>query len=225
VPNFVFGVGVAIARLSVHGMGGIDAWLALSISRRSLALSTRRPVCAVPCPQAARVLEMSGHGLGHLLDFYCGFKVGARADWFCAWGVPWGSGQAMSVACGRGDIGCLPARVAGQAGGLASAVHRSCALFTGLPFALSRPPGQADKRFQLADWRLRPLTPEMLHYARADTHFLLYCFDKLKVGAWALAHDAQRRHGEGCLPGGRAGIRASKQSGLPGHHQVRCCRA
>lgn len=40
---------------------------------------------------------------------------------------------------------------------------------------------QADKRFQLADWRVRPLTQEMLHYARSDTHFLLYCYDKLRV--------------------------------------------
>ena len=45
----------------------------------------------------------------------------------------------------------------------------------------SRPAPQADKRFQLADWRARPLTPEMLHYARADTHYLLYCYDRLKV--------------------------------------------
>ncbi len=40
---------------------------------------------------------------------------------------------------------------------------------------------QADKRFQLADWRARPLNDEMLAYARADTHYLLYCYDKLKA--------------------------------------------
>mmetsp|Transcript_17504 Transcript_17504/g.45863 ORF Transcript_17504/g.45863 Transcript_17504/m.45863 type:complete len:282 (-) Transcript_17504:2595-3440(-) len=39
---------------------------------------------------------------------------------------------------------------------------------------------KADKRFQLADWRARPLSPEMLDYARGDTHYLLYCFDRLK---------------------------------------------
>ncbi|KAG8927434.1 exosome nuclease subunit [Tulasnella sp. 408] len=32
----------------------------------------------------------------------------------------------------------------------------------------------ADKRYQLADWRIRPLPEEMLFYARSDTHFLLY---------------------------------------------------
>ena len=40
---------------------------------------------------------------------------------------------------------------------------------------------QADKRLQLADWRVRPLTADMSHYARADTHFLLYICDCLRV--------------------------------------------
>src|SRR4051794_5449523 len=30
-----------------------------------------------------------------------------------------------------------------------------------------------DKRFQRADWKRRPLTPEQLDYARMDTHYLL----------------------------------------------------
>ncbi|KAJ4482464.1 ribonuclease H-like domain-containing protein [Lentinula aciculospora] len=37
-----------------------------------------------------------------------------------------------------------------------------------------------DKRFQLADWRIRPLPQEMLDYARSDTHFLLYIYDNLR---------------------------------------------
>ncbi|KAI0030263.1 ribonuclease H-like domain-containing protein [Vararia minispora EC-137] len=37
-----------------------------------------------------------------------------------------------------------------------------------------------DKRFQLADWRIRPLPTEMLHYARSDTHFLLFVYDNLR---------------------------------------------
>ncbi len=41
--------------------------------------------------------------------------------------------------------------------------------------------GQADKRWQLADWRVRPLSAEALHYARMDTHYLLYIYDCLKV--------------------------------------------
>ncbi|KIM28466.1 hypothetical protein M408DRAFT_308391 [Serendipita vermifera MAFF 305830] len=38
----------------------------------------------------------------------------------------------------------------------------------------------ADKRYQLADWRIRPLPSEMLHYARSDTHFLLFVYDQLR---------------------------------------------
>jgi exosome complex exonuclease RRP6 len=39
---------------------------------------------------------------------------------------------------------------------------------------------EADKKYQMADWRLRPLTEEMLRYARADTHYLLYIYDCLR---------------------------------------------
>ncbi|KAG0276068.1 exosome nuclease subunit [Linnemannia exigua] len=38
----------------------------------------------------------------------------------------------------------------------------------------------ADKRYQLADWRIRPLPKEMLNYARSDTHFLLYVYDRMR---------------------------------------------
>ena len=37
-----------------------------------------------------------------------------------------------------------------------------------------------DKRYQLADWRIRPLPDDMLLYARSDTHFLLYIYDNLR---------------------------------------------
>lgn len=37
-----------------------------------------------------------------------------------------------------------------------------------------------DKKYQLADWRLRPLTFEMLLYARTDTHYLLYIYDRMR---------------------------------------------
>ena len=39
---------------------------------------------------------------------------------------------------------------------------------------------QAQKQYQLADWRIRPLTTELFEYARADTHFLLYIFDNMR---------------------------------------------
>lgn len=36
-----------------------------------------------------------------------------------------------------------------------------------------------NKKYQLADWRIRPLSEGMLNYARSDTHYLLYIFDQL----------------------------------------------
>ncbi|KAL9005627.1 MAG: hypothetical protein Q9188_001583 [Gyalolechia gomerana] len=37
-----------------------------------------------------------------------------------------------------------------------------------------------DKRYQMADWRMRPLPKQMYDYARSDTHFLLYIFDCIR---------------------------------------------
>jgi exosome complex exonuclease RRP6 len=39
---------------------------------------------------------------------------------------------------------------------------------------------EADKRYQTADWRARPLPTEMFDYARSDTHYLLYIYDRLR---------------------------------------------
>ncbi|KAI9190442.1 exosome nuclease subunit [Blastocladiella emersonii ATCC 22665] len=38
----------------------------------------------------------------------------------------------------------------------------------------------ADKKYQLADWRIRPLPAEMLKYARTDTHYLIYIYHKMR---------------------------------------------
>jgi exosome complex exonuclease RRP6 len=38
-----------------------------------------------------------------------------------------------------------------------------------------------DKQYQLSDWRVRPLTPELINYAREDTHYLLYAYDRLRM--------------------------------------------
>ncbi|KAB5526371.1 ribonuclease H-like domain-containing protein [Coniochaeta sp. 2T2.1] len=38
----------------------------------------------------------------------------------------------------------------------------------------------ADKKYQMADWRLRPLPDEMFYYARSDTHYLLYIYDMVR---------------------------------------------
>lgn len=39
---------------------------------------------------------------------------------------------------------------------------------------------QTSKKYQLADWRIRPIPEEMLSYAQSDTHFLLNIYDKMK---------------------------------------------
>lgn len=39
---------------------------------------------------------------------------------------------------------------------------------------------RTSKKYQLADWRVRPLPKVLFEYARADTHFLLNIFDKLR---------------------------------------------
>ncbi|XP_021193965.3 exosome complex component 10 homolog isoform X1 [Helicoverpa armigera] len=38
----------------------------------------------------------------------------------------------------------------------------------------------ADKKYQLADWRIRPLPAELIEYARMDTHYLLYIWRHMK---------------------------------------------
>lgn len=39
---------------------------------------------------------------------------------------------------------------------------------------------EADKTFQLADWRMRPLPEELIDYARMDTHYLLFIYDNMR---------------------------------------------
>ncbi|KAK9061482.1 hypothetical protein SSX86_018663 [Deinandra increscens subsp. villosa] len=50
----------------------------------------------------------------------------------------------------------------------------------------------ANKVYQNADWRLRPLTDEMLRYAREDTHYLLYIYDLLKRRLLSSSTDPDR---------------------------------
>jgi len=63
---------------------------------------------------------------------------------------------------------------------------------------------KVDKRYQKADWARRPLTSDLLNYARLDTHFLLQLRDILQPelearGRWALASEEFIRlsHGNG----------------------------
>lgn len=59
----------------------------------------------------------------------------------------------------------------------------------------------AQKQYQLADWRIRPLTDEMALYAKQDTHYLLYVYDVLrnKLGSEAERLDVWNRSRQLCL--------------------------
>jgi ribonuclease D len=51
-----------------------------------------------------------------------------------------------------------------------------------------------NKRYQRADWGIRPIPPDMLNYARLDTHYLLPLRDRLAealqtAGLWQLAQE------------------------------------
>lgn len=53
---------------------------------------------------------------------------------------------------------------------------------------------KVNKRFQKADWGARPLSPDLMLYARLDTHFLIPLRDLLKTeleekGLWSLAQE------------------------------------
>ncbi len=59
----------------------------------------------------------------------------------------------------------------------------------------------ADKALALADWRVRPLPATWLAYARADTHYLLYIYDRLR--AQLLASQQQFPEAPGAVSGGQ----------------------
>lgn len=48
----------------------------------------------------------------------------------------------------------------------------------------------ADKKYQLADWRIRELPAELIKYAREDTHYLLYIYDRLRNELVARSNEA-----------------------------------
>ncbi|KAL6228516.1 hypothetical protein ACLB2K_002465 [Fragaria x ananassa] len=49
----------------------------------------------------------------------------------------------------------------------------------------------ANKEYQNADWRFRPLTKEMVRYAREDTHYLLYIYDLMRAKLSSLPKESE----------------------------------
>lgn len=70
---------------------------------------------------------------------------------------------------------------------------------------------EADKAHQRADWRRRPLPPELIEYARGDVHWLLYLADRL--GEELVAAGAQEA-GRGVGGGGGGGGGAAEGARL-----------
>lgn len=68
--------------------------------------------------------------------------------------------------------------------GMFDTYHAACALNypkKSLKFLLQKFVNfEADKRYQMADWRVRPLPSGMFDYARSDTHYLLYIYDNIR---------------------------------------------
>ena len=83
---------------------------------------------------------------------------------------------------------------------------------------------QINKHYQKADWGERPISPEMLNYARLDTHHLLDLRDSLETelkqrGRWELAQEefVRQAHGNGtCKPEVPAWQRAGRSQKLTG---------
>ncbi len=72
---------------------------------------------------------------------------------------------------------------------------------------------EVDKRFQKADWGARPLPPDLIDYARLDTHYLLALRDTLEnelhaANRWELASEDFRR---ACIVNNGNGARLHKE--------------
>ncbi|CAK7236138.1 exosome nuclease subunit [Sporothrix bragantina] len=76
---------------------------------------------------------------------------------------------------------------------------------------------EADKKYQMADWRIRPLPEEMLYYARSDTHYLLYIYDMVRN---ELAEKSDRSNAEKDLT--EYVLQKSKEVSLSRHEALLC---
>ena len=57
---------------------------------------------------------------------------------------------------------------------------------------------QAQKQYQQADWRIRPLPAVLVNYAREDTHYLLYVYDVMRTELYDQTSDDRMLQG-GCI--------------------------
>ncbi|XP_078482794.1 exosome complex component 10 [Ciona intestinalis] len=57
-----------------------------------------------------------------------------------------------------------------------------------------KPEDEVDKKHQRDDWRIRPLSKDMLKYAQGDTHYLLFIYDMMKLDLLEKAGGARLMH-------------------------------
>jgi hypothetical protein len=149
--------------------------------------------------QAARLLCYPSASLAYLLERHCGFKPDKRCAAAAGWGVLQLQLNLLATAWLCCSLLCRgSSEVPFQLVCPMWAGHQLlCILATVEPVSLLKlclcphgnqlalccclPPSHPPRRYQLADWRVRPLPLDMLHYARADTHFLLAAADALRA--------------------------------------------
>lgn len=148
--------------------------------------------------QASEIaIDLEHHDLHSYFGIVCLMQISTRQkDWIIDTLVPWREdlqilndvfadpkilkvlhGSTMDIMWLQRDLGLYIV-------GLFDTFHASTALGfpqKSLKYLLERFCGvHANKKFQMADWRIRPIPDEMLDYARADTHYLLYIYDNLR---------------------------------------------
>jgi exosome complex exonuclease RRP6 len=142
-------------------------------------------------------IDLEHHDLHSYVGLVCLMQISTRQkDWIIDTLVPWREdlqilnevfadpkilkvfqGSTMDMIWLQRDLGLYVV-------GLFDTFHASTALGfrqRSLKYLLERFCSfHAEKKYQMADWRIRPILREMLDYARSDTHYLLFIYDNLR---------------------------------------------
>lgn len=142
-------------------------------------------------------IDLEHHDMHSYIGIVCLMQISTREqDWIIDTLVPWREdlqilnevfadpkilkvfqGSTMDMIWLQRDLGLYVV-------GLFDTFHASNALgfpLKSLKYLLERfCKFHAQKKYQMADWRMRPIPDEMLEYARSDTHYLLFIYDNLR---------------------------------------------
>ena len=72
----------------------------------------------------------------------------------------------------------------------------------------------AQKQYQLADWRQRPLSDPMIRYAREDTHYLLFIYDSIRSDLTKYQQKEQLKLGDFVDPQTQIGLVLEKSKAI-----------